>query len=110
MNTKKKWLAALAAMIMTAAAFAADFPWYLNVNGTKITGCQHDFLPAKFVIPEGITEIGNDAFKGCTSLASVTYTGTKAQWNALNKGFVWKWGVPATVVVHCTDGDSTMGN
>ena len=105
MNTKKKWLAALAAMIMTAAAFAADFPWYLNVNGTKITGCQYDFLPAKFVIPEGITEIGNDAFKGCTSLASVTYTGAmeqvKNRWTTVYGNMALKSGT----LIHCADGD-----
>ncbi|MBQ6979288.1 MAG: leucine-rich repeat domain-containing protein [Clostridia bacterium] len=56
-------------------------------------------------IGSGVTRIGNFAFSNyCSSLASITFNGTKAQWNAISKGSDWNSYVPATVV-HCTDGD-----
>jgi hypothetical protein len=41
---------------------------------------------------------------GCTSLTSVTFGGTKAQWNNVSKGTNWNADTPA-ITVHCTDGD-----
>lgn len=37
-------------------------------------------------IPNSITSIGNSAFSGCSGLAEVYYSGTKADWNKINKG------------------------
>jgi hypothetical protein len=39
-------------------------------------------------------------FFGCSSLTSINFNGTKAQWEAIRKQEVW---IDATV--HCTDGD-----
>ena len=56
----KRFSAALiAAMFLTAAAFAQDFPAYLKIYGTIIRGCDKDDLPDNLVIPEGVTEIGS---------------------------------------------------
>ena len=44
------------------------------------------------------------AFKGCTSLTSITYSGTKEQWNRIEKGYGWAYDT-GYFVVHCTDGD-----
>jgi len=47
------------------------------------------------------------AFFGCNSLISISYTGTKAQYNSISKGNEWNRNVPATVV-HCADGDTPI--
>lgn len=54
-------------------------------------------------IGSGVTSIGLYAFAGCTGLTSITFNGTKAQWNAISKGYDWKKGVPSTCKVVCTD-------
>ncbi len=59
-------------------------------------------------IPDSVTSIGGWAFYGCTGLSSINYSGTKAQWAAVSKDSYWKSGVPATAVVHCTDGDVSI--
>ena len=55
-------------------------------------------------IPEGVTSIGREAFSVCTSLTSITYSGTKEQWNRIEKGYGWAYDT-GYFVVHCTDGD-----
>ena len=55
-------------------------------------------------IGNGVTSIGDWAFEYCRRLTSVTFNGTKAEWQAIEKGMCWKGAGPATVVV-CTDGE-----
>lgn len=57
-------------------------------------------------IPASVTRIGNWAFSGCTCLHLITYKGTKAQWQAIEKGSGWNKDVPAKKVT-CTDGEIT---
>ena len=59
------------------------------------------------VIPEGVTKIGRYAFGGfwgCKSLSSVEFGGTMAQWKAIERGDDWNKYVPAKTV-KCTDGE-----
>jgi hypothetical protein len=56
------------------------------------------------VIPDGVTSIGKWAFLRCSSLTSITFNGTKAQWKGINLGEDWNDEVP-TEVIHCTDGE-----
>ena len=55
-------------------------------------------------IGNGVTSIGYGAFYNCDSLTSIKFNGTKAQWNAIEKGSSWEYEVPATKVV-CKDGN-----
>ncbi|MDE6704480.1 MAG: leucine-rich repeat domain-containing protein [Treponemataceae bacterium] len=45
-------------------------PDYLTISGTRVTGYTGE-VPAALVIPDDVTEIGENAFRGCTSLTSV---------------------------------------
>ena len=51
---------------------------------------------------DGVTDIGDSAFYYCKSLAEITFDGTKAEWEALNKGDGWSYNV-AAVQVSCSD-------
>ena len=55
------------------------------------------------VIPDSVTSIGAYAFAYCDSLTSVTFDGTKAEWNAVDKGSSWKHNCPFSAVI-CSDG------
>jgi hypothetical protein len=54
-----------------------------------------------------VTSIGNSALCRCMSLASITFAGTVAQWQAMKFGFDWNDFVPATEVV-CSGGIVTL--
>lgn len=55
-------------------------------------------------IGSSVTSIGWRAFYNCTGLTSVTFNGTKSQWNAISKDSDWKYTVPSSCKVYCTDG------
>ena len=42
-------------------------------------------------IGDGVTSIGEGAFARCSSLTSIKYRGTEAQWNAITKGDSWDY-------------------
>ena len=58
-------------------------------------------------IPDSVTQIDRRAFAGCTSLSSITYSGTVEQWKSITKGTDWNKEVPATEVV-CSDGEVSL--
>ena len=60
------------------------------------------------VIPDSVTSIGRYAFYGCTRLTRITFKGTIKQWNAISKGSFWKYDVPSTCKVVCTDGTTSI--
>ena len=55
-------------------------------------------------IHDGVTSIGDSAFAVCTSLTSITFTGTQEQWNAITFGSEWNYNT-GNYTIHCTDGD-----
>ena len=54
-------------------------------------------------IPDSVRKIGDEAFNDCTSLEMIEFGGTVAQWEAVEKGEDWNFGVP-TKCVKCSDG------
>ena len=58
-------------------------------------------------IPNSVTSIGERAFMCCSGLTSMTFNGTIAEWNAIEKGDKWNESIPATYV-QCTDGQVAL--
>ena len=56
------------------------------------------------VIPNSVTSIENSAFVGCSSLNDITFIGTKAEWQAIERGDMWN-NETGEYTIHCTDGD-----
>lgn len=94
------------------------------IGGSAFSSCTS---LSSITLPEGMTYIGKYAFSGCTSLSSITipesvtdidwfafkdcnnltdiyYSGTRAQWEAINKKYNGNLRFPT---IHCTDGDIT---
>ena len=55
-------------------------------------------------IPNSVTSIGDYAFSRCSELTNINFKGTIAQWKAISKGNDWKYNIPSTCKVYCTDG------
>ena len=70
-----------------------------EIGGSAFAYCQN---LTNIALPSSITIIGYGAFNGC-GLTSISYTGTKSQWNSItieyNNDFL------STITIHCTDGD-----
>ena len=73
----------------------------LTIAYNVFSGCTS---LTSIVVPNSVTSIGNYAFYNCKSLASITYTGTIAQWNAITFGANWNSNTGA-YTIHCIDGD-----
>lgn len=90
---------------------------------TLIAGCNNSVIPCdgsvtsiggwafsgrtgltSITIPDSVTSIGGGAFYECTSLTLITFNGTKAQWEAVNRGYNWNYNT-GNYTIHCTDGD-----
>ena len=57
-------------------------------------------------IPASVTHIYDEAFLNCTNLTSITFKGTKDQWNSIQVGSNWSYNT-GDFTVHCTDGEIT---
>ena len=77
-----------------------------SIGYRAFTGCES---LTSVVIGNSVTSIGDYAFYNCSCLTSITFNGTKAQWNAIEKGGNWNYGVPAEEVV-CSDGEVFFSN
>ena len=77
--------------------------------GIQLTGLPWDvFCYCESVstidIPKTITNFGDDVFFKMSSLNTINYAGTIAEWEKITKGEDWNWAVPASKI-HCIDGD-----
>ncbi len=53
-------------------------------------------------IPKSITKLESKALSGCSSLTNITYQGTTAQWNMVQKGTEWNTGT-AAYTIYCSN-------
>ncbi len=67
------------------------------------TATETDIVIASEYYGKPVTSIGNSAFNRCSSLTNITFKGTKAQWNAIEKNYSWD-GYTGNYTVRCTDG------
>ena len=58
-------------------------------------------------IPNSVTSIGKNAFNACPALKEITFTGTRSEWEAIEKAGTWNYGCPE-ITVRCTDGSITV--
>ena len=70
---------------------------FYSYSGTSLTSVT---------IPNSVTSIGDEAFEYCTKLTSITFEGTKAQWQAISKGSSWNSST-GKYTIYCTDGNIT---
>ena len=116
---------------LTSVTVSEGNPFYYSVGnciietatGTLIAGCNTSVIPidssvtsigdyafdgckslTSIEIPNSVTNIGRMAFYDCSKLTSITYTGTKAQWKAIEKESGWDLET-SFYTIHCTDGD-----
>ena len=54
-------------------------------------------------IPDSVKSIGKLAFYVCSNLASITYKGTKSQWESVSKGTDWNSST-GSYKIYCNDG------
>ncbi len=55
-------------------------------------------------IPASVVTIGDYTFSNCRNLTDINFSGTKEQWEAIEKGSSWNSNT-GEYVIHCTDGD-----
>ena len=72
-------------------------------NCTSLTHCG---LPHSYTYWSG-GAIKADVFNGCSSLTTIIYNGTMAEWNAISKNGNWRRN-SAIQYVQCTDGTITL--
>ena len=78
-------------------------------DGYEVSNFFYDTETVSAEIPgiyngKPVISIADSVFNGCTALTSITFQGTKAQWNVIKKGDYWNYGT-GTFTIHCTDGD-----
>ena len=54
----------------------------------------------KIKLSSGITDIFDNAFSSLTKVKSIVFCGTKAEWNAVQKGNDWNKGIACDVSIH----------
>ena len=86
----------------------------INLKNTEKLGDEvfTDCASLKSVtVSKSLKSIGKNVFSGCNSITDIYYSGTKAQWESINKSASWNLNSDSTEVfndcciIHCSDGD-----
>ena len=104
---------------LTTCTFGKDVETLPNLNNTsitqlvippkiqKISNIKNCKKLTEIFIPRSVTTIVFVALSGCTSLQTINYEGTTAEWGLITLGSNWNKNVPATYV-QCSDGQVTL--
>ncbi len=80
-----------------------------SIGDSAFWGCRN---LTNVTLGSGVTSIGLHAFSNHPYYTNVTYNGTKAQWETIEKDAEWldepNDPFTATLTIHCTDGDITI--
>ena len=75
----------------------------VSINESAFENCtQLTFVQ----MTTSVTKIADRAFKDCSKLAYIFYSGTIAEWNAIDKGADWDAGT-GNYTVYCSNGTIT---
>ena len=77
-----------------------DIPF--GVTEIEASTFEYCFDLSLITLPHSIIKIGHGAFNSC-GLTSISYTGTKSQWNSIT--IEYDNDLLSTITIHCTDGD-----
>ena len=61
-----------------------------SIGDSAFYGCSS---LTSITIPDSVASIGWGLFRNCSNLKTINYTGTKEQWDAIDKGYTWDSGV-----------------
>ena len=75
-----------------------------RICGLAFSGCSG---LKSVVIPKSVTGIGGNAFRWCNRLENITFEGTIAEWNAIEKGGGWNYRILTKEVI-CSDGSVSL--
>lgn len=75
-----------------------------GVTSIVFNGFNSSYGVTSVIIPRSVRSICYAAFEGCTKLTSITYNGTKEEWEAIKKNCFWKGNDSVLKSVVCTDG------
>lgn len=67
-----------------------------SIGSRAFKGCTS---LTSITIPTSVTSIGGWAFDSCTSLKTINFEGTEDQWDAITKGTDWYTGCPSDMVI-----------
>ena len=78
----------------------------VQIGERAFSGCRD---MTQFTIPDSVKSIGRDAFYACIKLKVITFKGTKAQWEEIEKAEMWdNYLGEGSCTIHCTDGDISL--
>ena len=75
----------------------------ISIRSCAFHGCES---LVSVDIPKSLREICSGAFSGCTALSAINFDGTKAEWEAIQKGKDWDVNT-GEYTVYCVDGNIT---